>query len=455
VATAPGQALPRAAETAQGPSSLPPAAAAASAGGEPRVAEMTGHRLRLETNDHAYSIGPTGLVQFDVGDYGFRPNNAFVGPQALSNGVNARRARIGVVGSTPGGWNYAFIYDGGNSQDSTARGIQTAQVVYGGLKGAAFEIGYSSTFFTLDQSTLSADLLFLERSSASNIAIAFNAGDNRSNAGFRFFGDRYWAGAYLTGPAIGDSHTLTAERFGAIQRVTGQVVSGKDRSLHLGVAVSHLIQAPNSGNGTPNTLTLSDQPELRIDPTTLLNTGTIGTVAHPVTGGRVYNLETAATYKGLFWQGEYFHYQVSRSGLPNADFDGGYGQIGWVLTGETHAYNVQSGSYFRVYPAHPFAPSEGAWGALEVAARYDYVGLNDLYVSTLPIAAQPAAVEGGQQHGVSVAFNWYPNDLVRFMLDYNHINFEKPNPTAIPGAALGVPVGAKFDAVSLRAQFAY
>jgi phosphate-selective porin OprO/OprP len=459
VATAPPQGgLPRAAQGGGAQSSLPTARAEAAPDrrtGEPRVATNQTHRLRLETSDGAYSIGLAGLVQFDSGVYDFHPDNAFVGPQGLSNGVNARRARIGVVGTAQGGWGYAFVYDAGNSQDATPKGIETAQIVYGGLKGAAIEVGYSNTFFTLDQATSSADLLFLERSSASDIATNFNTGDNRSNGGFRLFGDRYWAGFYLTGPLSGESHTLTAERFGAFERVAVQALSGKDYSLHLGFGVSHLIQAPNNGTGTPNTLTLSDQPELRIDPTVLLNTGTIGTAAHPVTGGRVYDLETAATYKGLTWQGEYYHYQVSRQGLPNNNFVGGYGQLGWVLTGETHTYNTQAGSYFRVYPAHPFNLSKSEWGAVEIAVRYDYVGLNSNFVSGVPLSVQPLAVEGGVQRGLTVGLNWYPNDLVRFMLDYNHIDFDKANGTKVAGANLGVPVGASFDAVSLRAQFAY
>ena len=412
------------------------------------------HRLLLEGPD-GYSIGLTGDIQFDTGAYyNFHAANASVGPQALSNGENARRARIGVVGTAPGGWGFALVYDAGNSQDTTPKGIETAQIVYGGLKGAAFEIGYSNTFFTLDESTSSNDTLFLERSSASNIATAFNTGDARANAGVRFFGDRYWAGAYLTGPASGNSHTQTAERFGAFERVAVQALQGKDYSLHLGFGLDQLIQAPNSA-GTPDSLTLSDQPELRIDPTVLLNTGALGTAAHPVAGGRVYDLETAATWKSLFWQGEYYWYDVSRAGLPEADFSGGYGQVSWTLTGESHTYNPQAASYYRIYPAHPFSLSDGQWGAWEIAARLDYVDLNSGFTPGVALSSDPEAVDGGTQHGFTAGLNWYPNDIVRFLLDYNHIDFDKANGAKVTGAALGLPVGTTFDAISFRAQVAF
>ena len=417
---------------------------------EPRVAENSRHRLRLQSPG-GYSIGPAGEFQFDAGAYtSFHAANAFVGPQALSNGVNARRARIGFVGTTPGGFSFALVYDAGNSQDTTPKGIETAQIVYRGLNGVAVELGYSDTFFTLEQATSSSDLLFLERSSASVIATNFNAGDFRSNAGARLFGHRYWIGAYLTGPASGDSHTLTAERFGAFERVAVQALQGERYSLHLGADIDQLIQAPNSGNGTPNTLTLSDQPELRIDPTPLLNTGMIGSAAHPVTGGVVYDLETAATWRNLFWQGEYFHYQVSRAGLPNNDFDGWYGQLAWTVSGETRTYNPHMASYFRIFPDYPFDMTAGQWGAWELAARLDFVNLNSRFLPGAAVSPGTSAIDGGAQHGLTVGLNWYPNDLIRFLLDYNHISYDKENGMKATGAALGAPVGARFDAVALR-----
>lgn len=422
---------------------------------EPRVVQNSQHRLAVQSADGRYSIGLTGVLQFDTGAYlDFRPDSKLAGPQALSNGVNARRARIGVTG-TADDFAFALVWDGGNSQDSSAKGIQTAQVVYTGFRGAAVELGYSNTFFTLDQSTSANDLLFLERASPSNIATAFNAGDNRANVGARFFGDRYWIGGYLTGPATGDSHTVTGERFGAFERAAFEAFKGPDYSLHLGVGLDELLRAPNSGAGTPDTLALSDQPELRIDPTTFLNTGTIGTTAHPVSRGYVINLETAATWRSFFWQGEYYHYTVDRIGLPSASFDGGYGQIAWTLTGETHPYNPQAASYFRVSPAHPFSPRDGGWGAWEIAARVSYVDLDADFTPSEILSTEPSAILGGQQTAYSVGLNWYPNDEVRLMLDFSHVDFRKPNAAAVVGLPFGAPVGARFDTIALRAQVAY
>ena len=422
----------------------------------PRITQNANHRFAFQSADGQYSIGLTGDIQFDTAAYlNFNHRSSAVGPQELSDGVNARRARIGITGTAFGSWGYAFVYDAGNSSDQTPKGIETAQIVYGGLRGAAFEIGYSNTYFTLDQATGSNDTLFLERATPSNIATNFNAGDARANAGARFFGDRYWIGGYLTGPASGDSHTLTGERFGAFERAAFQVLKGSNYSLHLGVGVDELFRAPNTGNGTADALSLSDQPELRVDPTSFASTGTLGTLANPVTGGRVIDVETAATFGPLFWQGEYYRYQVGRQGLRDANFDGAYGQVSWTMTGESRVYNPQAGSYFRIVPRHPFSLAQGDWGAWEIAARMSYIDLNSNFVSGRALSTNPSAVDGGLQRSYSLGLNWYPNDIVRFLLDYNHLDYDKANGTAVKGAALGAPIGAAFDAVSFRAQVAY
>ncbi|MBE7217279.1 MAG: porin [Caulobacteraceae bacterium] len=423
---------------------------------EPRVTQNATHQLSLQSDDRRYSVGFAGLVQFDVGDYlAVRPRTPGVGPQDLSDGVNARRARIGVSGTAARDWRFAFVYDAGNSQDSTPKGIQTAQVVYAGLPGVAVEIGYSNTFFTLDQATAGADTLFLERATPSNIATGFNTGDNRANVGVRLFGDRYWVGGYLTGPASGDSHTLSGERLGAFERAAFQVVSGRNGSAHLGVGVDQLLRAPNAGPGTPDSLTLSDPPELRLDPTPLVNTGALGTAAHPVTGGYVLDVETAATWKGLFWQGEYYRYAVDRRGLDAARFNGGYGQIAWTLTGETHGYNPQAGAYYRIFPAHPFSLERGGVGAIEIAGRVSYLDLTPGVMRGAALSATPDAINGGRQLGYTLGLNWYPNDLLRFMLDYNHVVFGKDNTSATGAVPLGAPVGASLDAISLRSEVVF
>jgi len=285
---------------------------------------------------------------------------------------------------------------------------------------------------------------------ATNIA----AGDFRSAVGARWYDDTFWAGAYATGPATGAIHSAssvnpngTTEQYGAVARAAGQIVSGKDYSLHLGGDAEFLIQPPHNLIAGSQTLTLSDRPELRIDPTTLISTGAIANAS----AAQVYSVEAAGAYGSLLVQGEYFWFNVERNastglppiGAPNLKFDGGYAQASYVLTGESHPYNAASAAYGGVVPANPFSLSGGGWGAWEIAGRYSTINLNDQVGSAVGVA-------GGRQTVYTLALNWYINRNVRLMFDYLHGDVVKQiSPTNVGDA------GAKFDAFAMRTQVAF
>src|SRR5437588_833742 len=60
----------------------------------------------------------TGRLHFDIGDYlDYKPGSKFATVQNLNSGVNARRARLGVLGRFMRDWDYTFIFDFGGSSD--------------------------------------------------------------------------------------------------------------------------------------------------------------------------------------------------------------------------------------------------------------------------------------------------------------------------------------------------
>ncbi len=81
------------------------------------VVHMTNNRPTVCTTDEQNCISITSRLHFDGGGYDYHPNTAATTPQKLDDGVNARRARIGVIGKFLGDWNYALIYDFGGSSD--------------------------------------------------------------------------------------------------------------------------------------------------------------------------------------------------------------------------------------------------------------------------------------------------------------------------------------------------
>jgi phosphate-selective porin OprO/OprP len=240
------------------------------------------------------------------------------------------------------------------------------------------------------------------------------------------------------------------EQYGVVARAAGQIVSGKDYSIHLGGDFEDLIQPAHSivnGINGAQTLTLNDRPELRIDPTSLISTGAIANVS----SAQVYSVEAAGTYGPLFVQGEYFWFNIQRDantglppiGAPDLKFQGGYGQVGYVLTGESHPYNAAAAAYGGIKPARPFDLNGGGWGAWEIAARYSTMDLNNLIGTTTGVA-------GGRQNVITVGLNWYANNNVRLMFDYLHGDISKQvSPTNFGDA------GSKFDAFAMRTQVAF
>lgn len=431
-------------------------------------------------------IAFTSRLHLDFGGYDYRPNTASTNPQRLDNGVNARRARIGVLGTFMDDWNYALIYDFGGTSDGfggsigvggalppagapvgtsssstangllpggAASGIENAYLSYTGFKPfggqLALEGGYMDVPYTLDEAMSSNDILFMERASSQVIAANIAAGDNRSAAGARWFNDWFWAGAYATGPTSGAIHQAwnanpngQTEQYGAFARAALQLVNRKDATLHIGGDFEWLGRPAFNNILQTQTLTLNDRPELRIDPATIVSTGAITNVVD----AKVYSVEAAATYGPFFAQGEYFWYSVERSsgtGLPALNFQGGYVEAAVALTGETHTYNSGAAAYNGIVPAHPFTLTKGGWGAWEIAGRYSVIDLNDR------IGFADGAA-GGKQKVYTAGLNWYVNRNIRFMFNYLHGTIDKQ-----ASATSFTDTGAKFDAFAMRTQVAF
>jgi phosphate-selective porin OprO/OprP len=466
------------------------------------------YRPSICTPNQMNCISLTGVLQVDLGGYNYGPATgrgiAATGvpiapstvPQQLDDGVNVRRGRIGVQGKFMGDWNYSLIYDFGNSSDGFGglapgslpgggiSGLENAYLSYTGFKPFAIEGGYMVVPYTLDQSTSSNDTMFLERASSQVIAANIAAGDFRSAGGIRGYNDWVWAGSYFTGPVSGTIHTATttltqlapavnpckiaancntipavnvttagaSEQYGSTARLAFQVLQGQNYSLHLGGDVEVLLSPPVGPATTAvagkRTLTLSDRPELRIDPAVLLNTGAIASVSH----AEVYSVEAAAGWGPLFFQGEYFWFRVDREVPGNVapappssalSFNGGYAEASWTIAGESRAYIPATGAYSAIKPNNPVNIDGTGWGAWEVAGRHSVMNLNDQLGST-------AGIAGGQQTIYTAGLNWYVNNNITFKLNYLHGIFEKQ-----ASAISTVNVGANFDAIAGRMQIVF
>jgi phosphate-selective porin OprO/OprP len=395
--------------------------------------KMPGNRPTFCTDDNLNCVAITGRLHLDAGGYDYRPNSALTNPQQAQNGVLARRARLGLIGTVFGDWDYSLIYDFGGTPDS-ASFIENAFVTYKGIKNLYIDGGYLDVPYTLDEATSSNNITFIERASSQVIATNIASGDNRAAVGFHANGDRWWVGSYFTGPSSTVSHTLRPQT-GATARGVVVPVNNETGSLILGADAQFLFDTGGAA-GTHTLASFSDRIESRIDPGTnaLLNANAFLT---NVKGVQVFSGEAAGQIGSFYAQGEYFDYRVNRLiGLPDLHFSGGYAQASYVLTGESRKYNPVTGSYGGVVPKNMADWKNGGWGAWEVAARYSQMTLND------------RDVFGGELKSTTVALNWYVNPNIRFMFDWVHGQVDK-------STALNADIGAHYDVYSMRTQVAW
>ncbi len=264
----------------------------------------------------------------------------------------------------------------------------------------------------------------------------------------------------LTSRTVGDAEVSDSQS-ALVGRFGGLVATGADFNLHLGANGTYVIHPADQGASTSGArygIRFRDRPEIRVDSTRLIDTGSIN-AEHAYAAG----VELAANWQNWLLQGENFWYGIERrnSTLSNPSFSGYYLQGSWVITGESHRYNPATASYQSPHPFVPF-DGHGGWGAWEIALRYSRTDLNS-DAGVAGVVAPADGVRGGLQAITAVGINWYPNSNIRFLLDYQHVNVDRLNPASVnspepfgPAPAtppIGVQIGQSLNVIALRSQF--
>ena len=415
-----------------------------------KVVTLDNGRPTFKKGDFSASL--RALVQFDAAYYS---GDHAAGGQDLNSGSNFRRARIGLDGTLGKGWDYSFIYDFGGSgvEGST---ISAAWIQFSGLKPFKFRLGAFAPYTSLEDSGGASDTLFLERASSVEIARGLAGGDGRSAFQVTAAGDRYFASVAYTGARVGASGTFD-EQQALLGRVAGLFLARENMKIILGANGTYIFRpADNTAgpNSTPATFTISNAPELRVD-----DTGTAGAALSLISSGAIsasrvtqWGLDGAAQWKSLYGEGGYFAFALSRrgNGIANSDprFSGWYAQASWVLTGETRRYDAPSASFRSPKVNKPFtAGPDSGWGAWEAAVRYSVMDLN--YADNRSTAV--GGIRGGEQDIWTLGLNWYPNNAVRFSLNYLLIDVDRRSGATAPFTV----IDQKDQAVALRSQVAF
>ncbi len=144
-------------------------------------------------------------------------------------------------------------------------------------------------------------------------------------------------------------------------------------------------------DGTAANTVIASGRRVRIEPQGYLNAGQFGVLAqYTAASHHVRRQTTSAELDHHAWQ-------VSGS---------------WMITGEKNSYR-------GITPLRAFDPAKKGWGAVEIAARYGVLGVDD---DAFPLFADPATTTSGY-HSWGLGVNWYLTRNVKFMADYDRASF--------------------------------
>ena len=378
----------------------------------------------IVANDGSFTAEFTGRAHFDMASA-----STDNGLKKYNNGANFRRGEFGVYGKVLKDWGYGIGFQfGGSGNDGKQGTIKEAFVSYNGFKDLSLQIGALSIPQTLDYATSSNDITFIERAAAANMMISLGADDGRTGVGGTYSDGTVFAMLYYMKSPVGTDATTAAEADSVAGRFAVALHPFENSVLHLGVSGTYAMHVVGSK------LSLGDRPGIRVDNIKYIDTGNLVTVDN----AKYYGPEVAFATGPFRVQGEYYKYDISRAIGGDVNLDAWYAQASYVLTGESYKYKGGSASFGGIKPANPVG--KGGFGAWEIAARYGDSDLNDV----------AAGVNGGHEKLTTVGLNWYPNNNIRFMLNYIH-----GDETTNTGGGATVTANGNIDVVALRTQFAF
>jgi len=406
-----------------------------------------------------------GATDFRRGSVGAIANRETAAARDLSDGAYFRRARFGFEGNVARDFNYRVLVElGGSGTEGPAR-INDFWIGYTGFTPFALQVGAFSPPANMDDGIGVESSLFIERAAPAELSRTLGGADGRIGLGLQGNGARWMSALTLTTRTVNDAEVFDSQ-LAAVGRFGALLATSADYNLHAGLSGTYVFQPPDQGSTVAanqrHVVRLRDRPEIRVDSTRLIDTGSID-----ADSAYVYGLEAGANWKNWYLQAESFRYGIERTAatatLSDPSFDGFYVQGSWILTGETRRYDMASAAFQSPRPFVPFS-SAGGLGAWELALRYSHLDL-DFHSGLGGTAATADAIRGGTQDIWTFGVNWYLNPNVKVMLNWLHVDVHRLNPAGVgnltpfgPAPAtppIGVQIGQDLDIYGLRTQYSF
>lgn len=352
----------------------------------------------LKSADGSFQLKFRGLYQTDARFY--------TGDTGATDTLLLRRVRPIFEGSLAGRFDFRVVPDFGDGKvvvQDALLGIRVSPMLN-------LQAGKFKEPFGLERLQSGANLLFVERGLPNNLV------PNR-DIGVQLTGDLAGgAVSYVTGAfngvadgASADGDTNSEKDLAA--RIFARPFKSSARKplqgLGFGVAVTFGKQSGTLPSyKTPGQQTLfgyatgasADGDHFRVSPQAYYSWASVGLLAELVSSSQdVKKGDVRATLRHTAWQ-------VVTT---------------YVLTGEPS-------SYVGITPAQTFAPSEGHWGAFEVAFRYGALRIDaDAFARGFADSTKSAE----QARAWSFGMNWYLSKNVKVVGDYERTTFSRGSPT--------------------------
>lgn len=370
------------------------------AASQPAKVETKG-RLEWSSADGDFTWRLGGRLHLDATFYDNQ------GGSDEKSGVDVRRARIELQGTMYKHLMWKLDYEFGQTEE-VKQGFRDAYIRYLFKDQipdhpTMITVGQFKEYFGLESLNSSNHQPFVERALVSRVFHDFaEAGDGRRiGLGGQTAGNDFWTAALgvFGKNTVGDTYDEFADPIAIEGRTTISPVHTADTAVHVGVAANWIdVFAPDQ-------VRFGQRPEARIGAQRFLDTGVIE-------GGDSvtrWGLELGGIYGPLWLQSEFLAADVHRTGESSVWLQGWHADVGWVLTGESRGYDWINGVFLNPKPQHNFSLAGEGWGALEWAARYSVLDLND------------QDVDGGKETNVTTGLHWFLNPNFAFKFDYTKV----------------------------------
>ncbi len=368
--------------------------------------------LTFETKNKDYKLWLDNRIYID-GAYFFDKHTY----NPIGNGITIRRARMAFKTIIKKNWYGEIDLDFAGSQtemkDMIVGYISPAK--RGFMKHISIKAGNFKEGFSMEETTTSRYITFIERSLISKLAPSRHLGLQLTKY------DRYWlviGGVHfedLGGAeevSLSQSHNKKLgmdEGYSYTGRAVARYISNNnDFVFHLGGGISY--RTPKTSWDSPNAYRFSTRTISNINRKKYLDTDVITNV----NSRTLADFEIATAWKNIMFHAEYLNAGLQGTdlngvkGVNSTTVKGSFAQIGWLIFGGHYRYNMREGEFTQIARAKK-------WGEVELAFRYDYLDLNDFN----------AKIYGGGANAYTFGLNYYANDNIKFMLDYSYADHDR------------------------------